>query len=114
MTEIIDEKVIEEINRILKDGDRAELIKVKDGVKLIQIRRKEIKLQGCKEVNRNRLAYWKNIGCDMICSDCGFSCNDPYYLGKALFCPECGCKMTRFGTDSDGNPIQTDKNNNPI
>ena len=61
----------------------------------------------------DKLAYWKNIAADMVCSNCGFSCNDSYYLGKALFCPECGCKMTKFGTDSNGNPIQTDKNGSP-
>ena len=44
-TEIIDEKMRQEINRIMNNGDRVELIKVKDGVKVIQVRRKEIKLK---------------------------------------------------------------------
>ena len=27
------------------------------------------------------------------CSVCGFKCNDPYYLGEANYCPECGARM---------------------
>ena len=59
-------------------------------------------------------AYWKNIATDLVCSNCGFSCNDEWYLGKALFCPECGKDMTKFGVDSYGKAIQVDKNDNPI
>ena len=29
------------------------------------------------------------------CTICGFECDDPYYLGQANYCPECGSKMTR-------------------
>ena len=29
------------------------------------------------------------------CTVCGFECGDPYYLGQANHCPECGSKMTR-------------------
>lgn len=43
MNEIIDEKRIQEIKRILKNGDRVELIPVKYGVKVIHIRRNEVK-----------------------------------------------------------------------
>ena len=43
MTEIIDEKTWQEIKRILKNGDRVELIPVKYGIKVIHIKRKEIK-----------------------------------------------------------------------
>lgn len=39
----MDEKTIEAIKNILAKGDRVELIPVKDGVKVIQVRRKEIK-----------------------------------------------------------------------
>ena len=49
MTEIIDEKTWQEINRVLSNGDRVELIPVKYGVKVIHIRRKEIKLNDKKE-----------------------------------------------------------------
>ena len=49
MHEIIDEKMIEKIKRILANGDRVELIPVKYGVKVIHIRRKEIKLNDKKE-----------------------------------------------------------------
>lgn len=45
MTEIIDEKMIQEIKRILKNGDRVELIPVKDGVKVMKIRRNEVKIK---------------------------------------------------------------------
>lgn len=27
---------------------------------------------------------------DMTCSVCGFECDDPYYLGDAKYCPNCG------------------------
>lgn len=37
------EKTIEVIESILSKGDRVELIPVKDGVKVIQVQRKEIK-----------------------------------------------------------------------
>ena len=39
----MDEKTIEAIKSVLAKGDRVELIPVKDGVKIIQVRRKEIK-----------------------------------------------------------------------
>lgn len=39
----MDEKTIEAIKSILAKGDRVELIPVKDGVKIIKVRRKEIK-----------------------------------------------------------------------
>lgn len=42
----MDEKTIEAIESVLAKGDRVELIPVKDGVKVIQVRRKEIKTNG--------------------------------------------------------------------
>lgn len=27
------------------------------------------------------------------CDQCGFECDDTYYLGEANFCPNCGAKM---------------------
>lgn len=42
----MDEKTIEAIKSVLAKGDRVELIPVKDGVKVIQVRRKEIKTNG--------------------------------------------------------------------
>lgn len=39
----MDEKTIEAIESVLAKGDRVELIPVKDGVKVVQVRRKEIK-----------------------------------------------------------------------
>ncbi|MDE6678322.1 MAG: hypothetical protein K2K02_04705 [Ruminococcus sp.] len=44
MTEIIDKKTQEAINKILEKEDRVELIRVKDGVKVIHIKRKEVKI----------------------------------------------------------------------
>lgn len=43
MTETFDDKIIQEIKRILKNGDRVELIPVKYGVKVVHIRRDEVK-----------------------------------------------------------------------
>ena len=40
----MDEKTIKIIETIIAKGDRVELIPVKDGVKIIHIKRKEMKL----------------------------------------------------------------------
>ena len=40
----MDEKTIKIIESIIAKGDRVELIPVKDGVKIIHIKRKEIRL----------------------------------------------------------------------
>lgn len=40
---MIDENMLEKIKRILDNGDRVELIPVRNGVKVIRIRRNEIK-----------------------------------------------------------------------
>lgn len=39
----MDEKTIKAIETVLAKGDRAELIPVKDGVKVIHIKREEVK-----------------------------------------------------------------------
>lgn len=39
----MDEKTVKTIESILRKGDRVELIPVKDGVKIIRVRREEIK-----------------------------------------------------------------------
>lgn len=39
----MDERILKLIESILSRGDRVELIPVKDGVKVIQVKRKEIK-----------------------------------------------------------------------
>ena len=43
-----------------------------------------------KEVNHGK--WLDDYGYDK-CSVCGFKCNDPYYLGEANYCPECGARM---------------------
>jgi hypothetical protein len=40
-----------------------------------------------------RRGEWLDRYGDMECSCCGFSCDDPYYLGEANYCPNCGAKM---------------------
>lgn len=40
---MIDQNIIGAIEKVLKKGDRVELIPVKDGVKVMHIRREEIK-----------------------------------------------------------------------
>lgn len=40
---MIDEKIVQPIERILQNGDRVELIPVKDGVKVVRVRRQEVK-----------------------------------------------------------------------
>ena len=39
----MDEKMIRSIESILKKGDRVELIPVKDGIKVVKIRRETVK-----------------------------------------------------------------------
>jgi len=46
----MDEKAWAEIRAILEKGDRVELIPVKDGVKIIHIKREEVKLY---DIGRN-------------------------------------------------------------
>lgn len=38
-------------------------------------------------------AKWIDNGPDGVCSKCGFTCDDFYYLGEANFCPNCGADM---------------------
>lgn len=45
---MMNEKAIKLAESILAKGDRVELIPVKDGVKMIRVRRKEIKQADCK------------------------------------------------------------------
>ena len=40
---LIDFQQLKSINRILSDGDRVEIIPVKDGVKIIRVKRQEVK-----------------------------------------------------------------------
>ena len=37
--------------------------------------------------------HWIDHGPDIECSACGFTCNDEYYLGEAVACPNCGAHM---------------------
>jgi hypothetical protein len=39
----MDDKLIEKIKAILEKGDRVELIPVRDGVKVIRVKREEVK-----------------------------------------------------------------------
>ena len=38
---------------------------------------------------------WDESGPNTDCPVCGFSCSDPFYLGEAHFCPECGVALKR-------------------
>lgn len=40
---MIDEKTIKNVESVLAKGDRVELIPVKDGVKVVRVRREEVK-----------------------------------------------------------------------
>ncbi len=40
---MIDEKTIKKVESVLAKGDRAELIPVKNGVKVVRVRREEVK-----------------------------------------------------------------------
>lgn len=36
---------------------------------------------------------WICIAGDVICSECKFEVNDPFYLGRGVACPNCGTPM---------------------
>lgn len=38
-------------------------------------------------------AHWIDHGSDIECSNCGFTCNDEYYLGNKVACPNCAALM---------------------
>lgn len=40
-----------------------------------------------------RTGEWLDDCGGMACSCCGFGCDDPYYLGEANYCPNCGARM---------------------
>ena len=37
--------------------------------------------------------HWIDHGYEIECSKCGFTCNDEWYLGEAVACPNCGVHM---------------------
>ena len=39
------------------------------------------------------MGHWIDHGYEIECSACGFTCNDEYYLGEAVACPNCGVQM---------------------
>ncbi len=41
------------------------------------------------EKNGKWIDYCGGVKCDQ----CGFECDDTYYLGEANFCPNCGARM---------------------
>ena len=43
-------------------------------------------------IEERKTGNWGDDG-DYVCSVCGFECDDPYYLGSADYCPNCGAKM---------------------
>ena len=45
--------------------------------------------------SRLKALEWDESGPDTVCPVCGFSCGDPFYLGEAHFCPECGVALKR-------------------
>lgn len=46
-----------------------------------------------EKVESGEAPRWEADRADTVCSVCGFRCDDTYYLGAGLFCPECGAKM---------------------
>jgi hypothetical protein len=55
---------------------------------------KEI-LYRTKSADVREITYgeWVDAWGNDKCTVCGFECGDPYYLGSAKYCPECGAKM---------------------
>lgn len=48
-----------------------------------------------------RTGEWLDDCGGMACSYCGFSCDDPYYLGEANYCPNCGANMEESDEHTD-------------
>lgn len=46
-----------------------------------------------------RKGKWIDYCGGVKCDQCGFECDDTYYLGEANYCPNCGARME----ESDGN-----------
>lgn len=53
--------------------------------------RRDLKL--FQEELRRQDGYWIDHGYEIECSVCGFTCNDEWYLGEAVACPNCGVQM---------------------
>ena len=39
--------------------------------------------------------HWIDRGYEVECPVCGFTCNDEYYLGDMVTCPNCGARVTQ-------------------
>lgn len=39
--------------------------------------------------------HWIDRGYEVECPACGFTCNDEYYLGDMVACPNCGARVTQ-------------------
>lgn len=42
---------------------------------------------------KQKTGRWIEECGDLVCSKCKFVVSDPYYLGKAVACPNCGAYM---------------------
>lgn len=40
-----------------------------------------------------KMGKWIDYCGGVKCDQCGFECDDTYYLGEANFCPNCGARM---------------------
>lgn len=47
--------------------------------------------------------FWLDDKPGWECPTCGFTCDDPYYLGAGKFCPECAQPL-RFRGDEEATP----------
>ena len=44
------------------------------------------------DIEERKTGHWVD-DYEYVCSVCGFECDDPYYLGSADYCPNCGARM---------------------
>ena len=42
---------------------------------------------------KEKKGKWIDYCGGVKCDQCGFECDDTYYLGEANFCPNCGARM---------------------
>lgn len=62
-----------------------------DGAEAVDVADLEALSSECPESKTGR---WIIKSGDIICSECQFGVNDPFYLGEGVACPNCGVPMS--------------------
>ena len=82
---------IEKLFNLMTDKDNPIWLWLPDNAAMLQF----AKYLDDNGVRVDTCGEWIDDHGSEVCSVCGFSCNDSYYLGSANYCPECGAKMRK-------------------